>query len=297
MKIKSALLLAISLLGSIAYSQTPTPTYLLDFGRVVGKNGSVNADGSYRINIPRTDVKFISSSGMPIPPDLGLTTYIALSGTEENSLAVGDIALLQTEIDPVIDRLRAGGIQVVALHNHMTTEEPRLFYMHFQATGKANHIANAFRSALDVLGSTKPSVAPAKATKPTLDTNALAAIFGAVPQKFPSGVLRFSQPRKDVHVTVEELPFTPAMGLASWAAFAACECGQTMVMGDTCCLPADLQDAIDAYRKAGIHIAAIHNHTLNASHQVIFMHYEAEGDSIAIAHGIKACWEELERKR
>lgn len=276
------------------FSQTTqAPQYLQDFAKVVGKAGTANPDGSYRINIARNDVKFVNSSGMAIPADLGLTTYIAVSGTEDKSLAVGDIAMLEGEIDQVIDALRAGGYELVALHNHMTTEEPRLFYMHFQATGPAAGLAKTFRSALDILGKGVKRLPSANIGKPKIDADALAAVFGSKAQVFPSGVVRFSVPRKDLKVSIYELPFTPAMGVASWAAFGACECGQTMVMGDTCCLQSELQSVIDGYRKAGIHITSIHNHTLGASQQVIFMHYEAEGDAVTVAKGIKAAWSNL----
>jgi hypothetical protein len=106
-------------------------------------------------------------------------------------------------------------------------------------------------------------------------------------------VLRFANARKDIKVALDDLPFLPGMGLGSWAAFGACDCGETMVMGDTCCTRADLQDAIDALRKAGVHITGIHNHVLGASQQVIFMHWEAEGESTAVAKGIKSAWDVL----
>ena len=276
--------------------QTPIPDFMQAIGKVVGKAGTLNADGSYRINLPRKDVTFTHASGMPIDADLGLATYIAISGTQDNCLAVGDVAMLEGEIDAVIDNLRAGGFEVVALHNHMTTEEPRLFFLHFQVTGKSDAIANTFRKAIGVLGHGTPRPLLGKPGKPKLDTDAISAVFGAKPQVFPSGVLRYANPRKDTAVTINDQKFTPGMGMASWAAFYACECGQTLVMGDTCAFRSDLQQAIDAFRKGGIHITSIHNHTLGGSSEVIFMHYEGEGDALKLAAGIKSCWNVLGAK-
>lgn len=262
----------------------------------VGKNGTLNADDSYRINIPRTDVKFVNSAGMPIPADMGLSTYIAMSGTAEKVLAVGDVAMLDDEIDRVIDVLRAGGYEIVALHNHMTAEQPRLFFMHFQAVGAPAALARTFRTAIDILGNPTQKATPPNSGKPKLDQDALSAIFGSKPLAFPSGVLRWANPRKDISVTLDDQKFLPGMGLGSWAAFHACDCGLTMVMGDTCCVRSDLQAAIDAYRKAGIHITAIHNHILGANIDVAFMHYEGEGDALKLADGIKNGWSALESK-
>ncbi len=283
-------------LVAITYAQvTPeVPEYLQNVGRLVGKAGTLNADGSYRINFPRTDVKFLNSEGMPIPADLGLATYFALSGTAERSLAVGDVAMLEIEIDAVIDKLRAGGYEVVALHNHMTAESPRLFFAHFQAVGRPEKLARTFKSAIDVLSNVKKArKINNRSGKPIIDQRALEDILGVKAQAFPSGVLRFANPRKDLKVTVDDQAFLPGMGLASWIALSACECGMVMAMGDTCCLRSELQQVIDGLRSAGIHITAIHNHILGGNQEVSFLHFEGEGDANSIAKGVKDCWKKL----
>lgn len=294
-------LAGLGLLGALASAQTPSetppapaaPAYFKEVGNIVGKAGTQNSDGSYRINIPRSDYSFKNSNDMPIPEDLGLATYIALSGSAERSLAVGDVAVLQGEIDGVIDVLRAGGFEVVALHNHMTEERPRLFFMHFQAIGKPSDLAKTFKAAVNKLGKETTPKPRSSGRTPDLVPDALQANLGTKPQIFPSGVIRFSNPRKDLTVTVNDLSFTPGMGLASWAAFHGCECGFTMVMGDTCCKRGELQRVIDALRKGGIHITSIHNHTLGISQEVIFLHYEGEGNSLELAQTIKSCWNVL----
>lgn len=258
--------------------------------KAVGTAGTLNADGSFRINILRKDVEFSNENGMPIPADLGLATYIAFSGTTDSAFAVGDVAMLSNEIDGVIDVLRAGGYEIVSLHNHMTTESPKLYFMHFQAKGKVSALSASFGKAVALLGRSKPNPIVPKATKKALDADALGRIFDAKPDVKSSGVIRFSGPRKDLSVTVDGASFLPGMGLASWAGFWACECGLTMVMGDTCCTRGDLQTAIDGLRKMGVHITAIHNHVFGANQEIAFMHYEGEGDALALAAGIKKVW-------
>lgn len=297
MKLRSLLCVSAFALAALSLGQNaPVPQYFQDAATTIGAKGTLNADGSYRINIPRSDVQFTNARGMIIHPDLGLVTYIAFSGTGDSSLAVGDIAMLEGEIDRVIDALRAGGFDLVALHNHMTTEQPRLFYMHFQAVGKTSQLASTFKKAVGILGTPVTMDAPPQGEKPQLDSDALAGVFGFKPQVLPSGIVKFTKARTDVTVTVDDQKFLPGMGLSSWAAFAPCSCGLTMVMGDTCCLRSDLQAAIDAYRKAGIHITAIHNHVFGANQQVAFVHYEGEGEANQLAQGIKACWDKLGAK-
>jgi hypothetical protein len=303
MRHKLGIFFVISLaVTAITQAQTPpapqVPAAFESAAKIIGKEGTLNADGSYRINFPRTDVKFTNSNGMSIPADLGLATYIAFSSAGEKSLAIGDFAMLGGEIDRVIDALRAGKFEVVSMHNHMTTEEPRLFYVHFQRTGTVEELSKAFKGALvaqkDV--SRVPAVPAKGLPKLVLDQAALSTIFESKPQVFPSGVLRFANPRKDITVTLDDQSFLPGMGLGSWAAFNACECGLAMVMGDTCCTRADLQSVIDALRKVNIHITAIHAHIVGGNSEVIFLHYEGEGDTLKLATGIKAAWKSLGAK-
>ena len=286
------LALAASILAPFAGAQTaPTvPSQYVEAGKIIGKTGALSADGSYRINLPRTDVMFHNSSGMQIPADLGLATYIAFSSATGSSLAVGDVAMLEGEIDAVIDGLRSGQFDVVSNHNHMTSEEPRLFYVHFQRKGNLAEMAMDFKKVVAVLGHGEKRKVATIIGKPKLDQDALSAVFGTKPQVFPSGVLRYANPRKDISVTIGEDKFLPGMGLGSWAAFTACECGLTMVMGDTCCTNGDLQSVIDAVRKAGIHITSIHHHMMGGNIEIAFLHIEGEGDSLKLAAGIKAAW-------
>lgn len=286
------------LFAQVQGQNPPSAPHFDRVGKIVGKAGSTNPDSSYRINLPRTDVVFTNSNGMPISADLGLATYLAMTGTEKGVAAVGDVALLEHEIDRVIDILRQGNFEVVALHNHMTAESPRLFFAHFQAFGDPEKLALTFRKALDVLGKTPiPAKAATLPGKPMLDQTALESAIGGKAQVFPSGVVRFSSPRKDLDVSLGDQKFLPGMGLASWVAFSSCECGLTMAMGDTCCLRSELQGAIDSLRKAGIHITAIHNHILGGSQEVSFLHYEGEGDALAIARAVRDCWSQLGPKR
>jgi hypothetical protein len=297
-RLLSLALAPLVLLAQVQGQSPTTPPHFERVGQIVQKAGSTNADGSYRINLPRTDVSFTNSSGMPIPADLGLATYLAMYGDSKLVAAVGDFAMLEHEIDQVIDVLRAGNFEVVALHNHMTTESPRLFFAHFQAFGEPEKLAITFKKALDVLGKTQVSAKEKTFPgKPKLDQFALEKTFGSKAQAFPSGVLRFSTPRKDLDVSLGDQKFLPGMGLASWVAFASCECGMTMAMGDTCCLRSELQSAIDALRKAGIHITAIHNHILGGSKEASFLHYEGEGEASVLATAVKDCWSKLGQKQ
>jgi hypothetical protein len=129
-------------------------------GETLGKPGELAADGSYKVTILREDVAVKTANGMPVPAGLGLNSYAAFAGTPDDATVVGDTCLLEHEVNAEIDALRAGGLEVVAIHNHMLGDAPRLAFLHFQGRGNAVKLAGSIRQAWDLLGNVKLS-APA----------------------------------------------------------------------------------------------------------------------------------------
>ncbi len=88
-------------------------------------------------------------SGTEITSSMGLNTWAAFMGTNENAHVAGDVAMTAKEVNRVIRALRKGGIEVVAVHNHMLTERPRIFFLHYWGTGPAESLARTVREAFD----------------------------------------------------------------------------------------------------------------------------------------------------
>jgi hypothetical protein len=106
------------------------------------------SDGVYHVAIPR--LAKIMENGMEIPPAMGVATSINFQPTENGKVAItGDFVVTAEEVNPVARTLRKHGIDVTALHNHMLTENPRLFFLHFWANDEPFKLANALREALD----------------------------------------------------------------------------------------------------------------------------------------------------
>jgi len=115
--------------------------------QIMGQNGKVNS-GVYQFGVPRAEA--ISDNGMEVPPAMGVATAINFQPTGEGKAAItGDFVLIGNEVNPVIKTLRASGIEITALHSHMLTENPRLFFMHFWANDEAEKLARGLRAALD----------------------------------------------------------------------------------------------------------------------------------------------------
>jgi Domain of Unknown Function (DUF1259) len=121
--------------------------------QALGYSGKVNG-GVLQIGVPRSEN--ITESGMAIPPSMGVATALNFQPNENGKAAVtGDFVLLSAEVNPVMKTLRQNGIEVTAVHSHMLTEEPRLFFMHFWANDDAVRLAKALRAALDQTRSAK----------------------------------------------------------------------------------------------------------------------------------------------
>jgi hypothetical protein len=118
-----------------------------DLDRIIGVSGKSNG-GVYQFSVPRSER--ILDHGMVIPPSAGVATAINFQPTGSGRAAIsGDFVMRAGEVSPVIGALREGGIAITALHSHMLTEEPRLFFMHFWANDDAVKLATALRAGLD----------------------------------------------------------------------------------------------------------------------------------------------------
>ena len=161
-----AVKLAESLKAALALTGTPLPAPTATMpnteigidtkkiGDIIGRTGKVNG-GILQFAVPRTE--HITDGGMTIPNSMGTSTAINFQPTGDGRAAItGDFVLLGKEVNPVIKALHENGIAVTAVHNHMLTEEPRLFFMHFWANDDALKLAKGLRAALDQTNSAKP---------------------------------------------------------------------------------------------------------------------------------------------
>ena len=105
----------------------------------------------YKITIGRPDID-VREHGAPINARMGLNTWAAFAGTDADAMVAGDVAMLEHEVTPVLKALRANGINVVAIHHHMTGVNPVVIFLHYYGTGPAAALAQAVRGAVDLLG-------------------------------------------------------------------------------------------------------------------------------------------------
>ena len=111
--------------------------------------------GVYKYTIGRPDVK-LTEHGAPVSTFLGFNTWAAWQGTPDKAAVAGDFVMLENEVEPVLKALIESGIEVVALHNHMVHEQPRVFFLHYWGVGNAEQLAKGLRTALDQTGKKQP---------------------------------------------------------------------------------------------------------------------------------------------
>ena len=122
--------------------------------KALGYSGRVTG-GVYQVSVPRAEV--IRDGDFEVPASMGLGTAINFQPTGDGKAAItGDFVMIASEVNAVIRALRDGGIEVTSLHNHLLTETPRLFFMHFWANDDATKLARALRSAIDKTNSKRP---------------------------------------------------------------------------------------------------------------------------------------------
>jgi hypothetical protein len=120
---------------------------------VIGAKGEM-AKGVYKYTISRPDVQ-LQEHGIPVSTFLGFNTWAAWQGTPQKAAVCGDFTMLENEVEPVIRALVENGIEVVAVHNHMVFEKPRIFFLHYWGVGPAEQLAKGLRAALDKTGKGK----------------------------------------------------------------------------------------------------------------------------------------------
>lgn len=264
----------------------------------IGRPGTEMPGGVYRIGLPRTDLK-VALDGVAIKPALALGSWLAFVGHGQDQVMVmGDLVLTDTEVNPVMAKLIAGGFEITALHNHLLRNTPHTMYMHVAGHGAPGQLAKTLHDALALSATplTAPAATAAGASEALdLDTAALDAILGTK-GKVGGGVYAFSIPRletpKDGGM---ELP--PAMGAAIAINFQPTGGGKAAITGDFVLAASEVNPVLQALRANGIEVTALHNHMLDDQPRLFFMHFWANDEAQKLARGLRAALDRVAVKR
>jgi hypothetical protein len=244
----------------------------------------------YKVSSPRADIK-VSVDNWQMPPFMGLTSWAAFTtGKEKESMVMGDLVLMQDEVNPVMSAALDNGLAVTALHNHFFYDEPKVYFMHIGGEGSPETLAKGVKAALDTVKEIRGSnPQPARGFgKPLPPQNTVSAeplnnVLG-VKGESKDGMFKAVFGRK---VTMDcGCEAGKEMGVNTWAAFAGSD-ENAVVDGDFVVLEKELQPVLKSLRKNDINIVAIHHHMSGEEPRMLFLHYWGRGKAESLARRLK----------
>ena len=279
------------LCGLSAFAQD-MPSDYQDVLKSLDRKGDFKA-GVLKVNIPRNDLK-MTIQGVSTPTPFGFGGWIALTKAADGSdVMMGDLVLLQDEVNPILSALLDNGIDVTALHNHFFWDDPHVYFMHVHGMGKAADLARRVKPGLDLIGHVTPAP-PAPwggGTGAPLDTAKLAKIVSHEGEQ-SGAVYKITVGRDDLGMKEHGAVINARMGLNTWAAFVGTQ-EDAAIAGDVAMLENEITPVLKALRKNGLDVVAIHHHMTGDRPMVIFLHYWGRGPAEKLATGFKAALDEL----
>ncbi len=257
---------------------------------VLGRGGDYKA-GVLKVNVPRG--MQVQVAGIALPMAFGFSGWVAFSkGDAGMDVMMGDLVLLEDEVNPVMSALLENGIEVTALHNHFFWEQPRVFYMHVHGHGKAEELAREVKPALDMIpktGTAPPAWTPGPGPGPAIDGGMISKIIGR-PGEYLGAVWKITIGRDDIGLKEMGATINARMGLNTWAAFYG-TMEDAAVAGDVAMLEGEVTPVLKALRQNGLQVVAIHHHMIGTQPMVIFLHYWGRGPAEKLAEGFRAAIE------
>jgi hypothetical protein len=250
-------------------------------GRSGQKTGEV-----YKVSFPRTDLH-VSVHGVAIKPGLALGSWAAFLGTDDKAMVMGDLVLLEAEVNPVVAKLRSSSFEISAIHNHLMEETPRVLYVHYMGHGPAAQLATSLRAALSV--SKTPLEKPAATAEEVAPPAWVKAVEDGVGRKgtFKGGVLSYGVSRSDA-ITMAGMTIAPAAGVAQAVNFQAADSGKVATTGDFVLTADEVNPVISELQGHEIAVTALHSHMLTEQPRLFFMHFWSVGNPDTVGAGIKA---------
>ena len=256
--------------------------------QALAKSGQLQPGDVFRIGMPRTDLA-VTVKGVPVKAGFALGSYAAFKQVGDHAMVMGDLVLLDQEVPGVMSRLLSGGLEVTALHNHLSEMSPHVMYMHYAGHGDAVQLARALRQALSASGTPfgAGSSPPPSQSGPALDTRQIEQALGRPGKDLGGGVFQITVPRAEPITEMGE-PLLPAMGVVTALNFQPTGDGRVAITGDFVLVDKEVNPVARTLRQHGIDVTAIHNHGLQDMPRLFYMHFWATDDAATLARGLKA---------
>jgi hypothetical protein len=274
-----------------AWAAPAKPAATLDSAAIeelTGAKGALDAkENVFKVSLPRGDIK-ATAGGVRMTPPLGLTAWAAFTKAGKHTMVMGDIVLLEDQVNPVMSAALDNGLEVTALHNHFFWDTPKVMFMHIGGMGDEKVLAGAVGKVFARLKETsggkgvvlRADIDPAKTSLTPAKIEAVLVYKGDL----KDGVYKVVIGRT---TKMDGKVMGKAMGVNTWAAFAGSD-ESAVVDGDFAMLESEVQSVLKALRAGGIDVVAIHNHMTNENPRIVFLHFWGVGPTESLAKTIKA---------
>lgn len=273
---------------SILSAQQSNPIGLKGVDSIFNQEGKIQPDGVVKYSWPRKDLN-VQVNGVHIEPGLALGSWAAFKKLESDQvMAMGDLVLLTKEVNPVIQQLQSGGIEIAAVHNHLFDETPQIIYVHFDGHGSANQVAQTLKDTLAKTSTPQPT----PGAKPAGADAATEQVFDQIQKlmerkgNISGKVLQISVPRKE-KIQEEDIEITSTMGMSTAMNFQVVD-QRVATTGDFVLIADEVNSVIKELQANGIEVTALHSHMLRETPRLFFMHFWGLNSPEKIAAGLKA---------
>jgi len=283
-RLLASLLLSTAIVTPGAAAPPESPWAAVD--AVFGQPGKDQAGDVHKFSWPRTDLS-VRIGDVPIEPVLALGSWGAFHRMGTGAEVMGDLVLLGPEVSRVVRALEAGGFEILAIHNHLIDETPRVMYVHYHGKGEPAALARTLNGALG-RSQTPLAVGPTPAKPTPEQEKTFEAVQDLVGRKgnMAGRVLQLSIPRAEPIID-DGMDVPPSMGMAIAINFQTVG-ARVATTGDFVLVANEVNQVISELHTHGLEVTALHSHMLRETPRLFFLHFWGVDTPEKIAGGIKA---------
>ncbi|MFF8315377.1 DUF1259 domain-containing protein [Streptomyces lydicus] len=266
----------------------PVPTTLAHWksvAKTLGRAGDMKRKVMYHTAFPRRDLR-VHSRHVAVKPALALGSHVSfVRYADKSTMVMGDVVVTEHELQPFTDALHEHKIGLTAIHKHLLSQSPHIWWVHVHAHG--HHpvaVARGLRAAFHHTGTPPPLPQPQR-HHVALDTTGIDAALGAK-GSVDDGIYKCIFVRRET-ITDGNLVLPPGLGSTTAFNFQPLGDGRAAISGDCAMIAKEVQHVLAALRRAGAELVELHNHGLTDEPRLFFVHFWAVGDGVRLARALR----------